>query len=340
MILSNLTSHLKLPDIERCLPDVAVQDFLSGTILVTFGFLMVIEIRSGRSVRNNPAVRRSYRTNLCTFLFNDILMSLLSVSSLLVVAERYSSEGLLAEVSSPWVRGALGLILLDLVLYGWHWAGHRLPWLWMFHKVHHSDRSMNVTTGFRLHFVEVLLTTLVKAAFIVITGMNAAQVLVSEALITLAVLFHHTDISFRGERALGGVFIVPSFHRVHHSSLRKEHDRNYGALFSVWDRLFGTLSETRPARLGLRYVGNQDFLDSLKFGFTYAYLPHCRPLAPMIAEAAYFRAEKRGFVPGFEMFDWLAAEREVMGKTVGRGAEIGHWAPRWLRRGYRLARFS
>lgn len=329
MILSNLTSHLKLPGIDRLGLEVAVQDVLSAVILLTFACLMAFEVRRG--VRGKPVVRRSYRTNLCLFLFNDLLMSALSVSSLLVLAERHAGGGLLAGVSNPWLRGALALILLDLVLYLWHWASHRLPWLWLFHKVHHSDRSMNVTTGFRLHFAEVLLTVLVKAGFIVVTGVHAAQLLLSEALITLAVLFHHADISLRGERILGRLCVVPSLHRVHHSTLRGEHDRNYGALFSIWDRLFGTLLEARPAQIGLREVEALGFAETLRFGFTYAYGPAPRPLRlrsgralePMIAEAAYFRAEKRGFVPGFEMFDWLAAEREIEERMNGRRGNVG-----------------
>ncbi|MDD2768189.1 MAG: sterol desaturase family protein [Methylococcus sp.] len=312
MILNNLSSHLKFPQIDSLGIGLSVEDVLSGVILFTLVSLMVLEIRFGRGTRGNPRVRRSYRTNLCLFLFNDVLMSLLSVSSLLVLAESYAGDGLLADVGSPWLRCALGLILLDFVLYAWHWTSHRLPWLWLFHKVHHSDLSMNVTTGFRLHFVEVFLTVLVKAGFIVVSGASSAQVLASEALITLAVLFHHADISFRAERKLALVFIVPGLHRVHHSASRREHDRNYGALFSIWDKLFGTLAEAFPARLGLREVEDQGFLGALKFGFTYVYATRRPPLLqPMIAEAAYFRAEKRGFVPGFEMFDWLAAEREI-----------------------------
>ncbi|MDF9392172.1 MULTISPECIES: sterol desaturase family protein [Methylococcus] len=331
MILSNLTSHLKFPSIDRLWPDVTVEDVLSAVILITFASLMAIEIRYGGGVRTDPSVRKSYRTNLSLFLFNDLLMSALSVSSLLVLAECHAGGGLLAGVSTPWLRGLLALLLLDLVLYCWHWASHRLPWLWLFHKVHHSDHSMNVTTGFRLHFAEVLLTVLVKAGFIVVTGVHAAQVLFSEALITLAVLFHHADISFPGECRLGHIFIVPSLHRVHHSALRSEHDRNYGALFSFWDRFFGTLLEVQPAQIGLRDVEPLNFTETLKFGFTYVYMPTPRPLRlrprqplePMIAEAAYFRAEKRGFVPGFEMFDWLAAEREIEERLNGGSGNAG-----------------
>lgn len=317
MLLSKVTSHVKLPTVDLAWSELATRDVLSGLILAMFALLLVVEIRAGRGVRHDRTVRTSYRTNLATFLFNDVAMSLLSVSSLLAIADRYADHGMFAGVESPWLQGLLGFVLLDLVLYFWHWANHHYPWLWIFHKVHHSDRSMNVTTAFRLHLGEVLLTMVVKALFVVVTGISSTLVLVYEAIITLFVMFHHLDVSFRGEQALGRLLVVPYLHRAHHSALRAEHDRNYGAVFSLWDRLFGTLTEIEPARVGLRYVREQGFLELLKFGFVYAYLPNQQTLRAMIAEAAYFRAEKRGFAPGFELFDWLDAEREIM-EAMGR----------------------
>jgi sterol desaturase/sphingolipid hydroxylase (fatty acid hydroxylase superfamily) len=317
MLLNNVTSHFTLPALDLVRPELAARDVLSGLVLATFALLMVVEIRVGRGIRHNRTARVSYRANLATFLFNDIATSLLSVSSLLAIADRYADHGVLAGVESPWLQGLVGFVLLDLTLYFWHWANHRFPWLWMFHKVHHSDRSMNVTTAFRLHVVEIFLTMAVKALFVVVTGVSSALVVVNEAIITLFVMFHHLDISFHGERLVGRLFVVPRLHRAHHSAWRAEHDRNYGAVFSLWDRLFGTLIEIEPAQVGLHHVPAQGFLELLKFGFVYAYLPNQQTLRAMIAEAAYFRAEKRGFVPGFELFDWLEAEREVT-EAMGR----------------------
>ncbi len=78
------------------------------------------------------------------------------------------------------------------------------------------------------------------------------MVLTSEAIMTLFIMFHHTNISFQGEKRLGNVIIVPSLHRTHHSTQRSEHDSNYGAVLSLWDRLFGTLSELKPAEIGIK----------------------------------------------------------------------------------------
>lgn len=258
------------------------------------------------------AVRQSYSTNFCTWIFNDVILSLASVASLLVLAERYSGYGFVPHLGNPWLRDLAALISFDLTLYLWHRANHRFECLWRFHKVHHSDRLMNVTTAFRLHAVEVLLTTFVKAVFIIVTGVDVAVLLFSEILITANVMFHHANVAFRGESRLGRIFVMPSMHRAHHSTRRDEHDNNYGALFSVWDRCFGTSVVLRPKEIGLKNVAGQNFIELLIFGFrTSAVALSPQISRAMIAEAAYYRAEKRGFAAGNDVYDWLEAEKEL-----------------------------
>jgi hypothetical protein len=134
-------------------------------------------------------------------------------------------------------------------------------------------------------------------------------------------MFHHTNISFRGEKRLGQVIIAPYLHRVHHSTERSEHDTNYGAVFSVWDRLFGTLTEREPVQIGIKDSSPQTAFGLVKFGFTAASpmpapVPAYEPdlnIKSMIAEAAYYKAEKRAFTPGNELRDWLEAKREMSG---------------------------
>ncbi len=290
-------------------------DLQTLAILLAFGILVVLETRYPKRSCPVKTRRQSYLTNLGTFIFNDTLMALLSVSSLVLLAEHYANLGLLSSIESPVAKALVSFILLDLTLYLWHRANHQFDWLWQFHKVHHSDRSMNVSTAFRLHFIEVLLTTWVKAAFVVVTGVDTAILLVNEALITLHVMFHHTNISFRGERWLGRLLVVPALHRTHHSTRRQEHDNNYGAVFSCWDRLFATYTEVEPGDIGLNNVAGQSFLELLKFGLTPAGTPNPQSVQAMIAEAAYYKAEKRGFIPGHEALDWLEAEREIRGRT-------------------------
>ena len=92
--------------------------------------------------------------------------------------------------------------------------------------------------------------------------------LANEAIITFFTMLHHTNISFLGEQFLGRVIITPYLHRIHHSTQRHEHDRNYGAVLSIWDRLFGTLAELKPAGIGIKGNSPQDLINLIKFGFT------------------------------------------------------------------------
>ena len=321
-MLTKLTSILTSPIADLTVPEFTSGEVRAVMILAAFAVLFVLEARFGYRKNTAKTVRRSYLSNTGTFILNDTLMSLLSVSSLLLVVEHYAGTGLLGPISSPFWKAAASLILLDLTLYLWHRANHAFEWLWMLHKVHHSDRSMNVSTAFRLHFVEVLLTTVVKAIYIAVTGVDTAILLANEALITLNVMFHHANLAFRGENWLGRLLIVPYLHRVHHSTRREEHDHNYGALFSVWDRMFGTLAELEPAEIGLKQVEAQNFLELVKFGLTRAGSPSSQSLSlqAMIAEAAYYRAEKRGFAPGCDFLDWLEAEKEIKARVNRTGS--------------------
>jgi sterol desaturase/sphingolipid hydroxylase (fatty acid hydroxylase superfamily) len=216
-------------------------------------------------------------------------------------------------------KAVLSFLLLDLLMYLWHKASHSFDCLWMFHKVHHNDPYLNISTAFRIHFLELAITHILKAILIIILGIEESMVLTSEALMTLFIMFHHTNISFIGEKLLGHVIIVPYLHRTHHSTQRREHDSNYGAVLSLWDRLFGTRSELKPAEIGIKGSSPQDLVNLIKFGFTQHTPQTVQPiiLDAMIAEAAYYKAEKRGFTPGNDIRDWLEAKRDIIALVYG-----------------------
>ncbi|MGZ8548950.1 MAG: DUF2934 domain-containing protein, partial [Sulfuricurvum sp.] len=125
--------------------------------------------------------------------------------------------------------------------------------------------------------------------------------------------------SFKGEKLLGYVIIVPYLHRSHHSTERYEHDSNYGAVLSLWDRLFGTLSELKPTKTGIKENSPQELVNLIKFGFTLPAPTSAQPvnLDTMIAEAAYYKAEKRGFYPGNDIRDWLEAKNDITALVYG-----------------------
>jgi len=324
-MLSELTTITTL--VESILwPTIISGKLAAFILLVVFALLTALEAHAPKRKLPKKQLQRSYRANISLFIFNSIVLSLVSTSPLLMLAEHYPGPRLLSYFSNPVWRAFLSFLLLDLLLYVWHKASHSFDVLWMFHKVHHNDPFLNVSTAFRIHILELFIITALKAAYIVTLGLDRVTVLINEAIITFFVMCHHTNISFNGERLLGRVLIVPYLHRAHHSIQRHEHDHNYGAVLSLWDRLFGTLAELEPAQIGIKGDSPQTFFKLLKLGFTMANTPIelAINLETMIAEAAYYKAEKRNFYPGHEIRDWLEAKKEIFRQVYGDNS-LANW---------------
>lgn len=281
-----------------------------------FALFLIFEFCDPREKLLSKQLRQSYRANLELFVFNSVVMSLLAVPSLLVLAEQFSGKGLLSYIQNPVGKAIVSFLAVDLSLYFLHKAGHSFDCLWMFHKVHHNDPYLNVSTAYRIHLLEIILITVMKAMMIIVLGIKGQLLLVNEAIIAFFTMLHHSNISFRGEQFLGWLIITPYLHRVHHSTRRNEHDRNYGAVLSIWDRLFGTLAALKPAAIGLNEEAPQGLINLVKCGFIRTN-GQAVSLDIMIAEAAYYKAEKRGFRPGNELRDWLEAKSEIFRLVYG-----------------------
>lgn len=169
--------------------------------------------------------------------------------------------GLLHAAAAPrWLAIPLTVVALDLVSYAWHRANHRVPLLWRFHQVHHSDPTFTVTTGLRFHPGELVLSLPLRLAAIAVLGASAEAVVLFEFVFSAANLIEHGDIELpdRVERALGRVLVTPALHRWHHTRLAPHRDTNFATIFSLWDRLFGTRAEndsTTAVDTGLPGVG-------------------------------------------------------------------------------------
>ena len=157
--------------------------------------------------------------------------------------------GLLHLFSLPaWLHGVLAFLLLDYLLYVWHWLNHRVPFLWRFHNVHHTDLDLGVTTAFRFHFGEMLLSAVFRAVGVLVIGAGPVAVLVYEVVFEASVAFQHSNwrLPYRLERPLSWIFITPRMHGIHHSIVRREANSNYTNLFSIWDRLHRTIRLNVP----------------------------------------------------------------------------------------------
>lgn len=144
----------------------------------------------------------------------------------------------------------VSVIVLDLFDYFWHRANHRVPLLWRFHKTHHTDASLDVSTALRFHPGELVISALVKALWIVVWGPTVIAWFVFECLVSLSAQFHHTNIDFSDsiEAYLSRIIVTPRFHASHHAVDRNYGDANFSTILSCWDRLFGSCN--RPESTG------------------------------------------------------------------------------------------
>ena len=142
----------------------------------------------------------------------------------------------------PAACAVVTFVLFDLWMYAWHRANHEIPFLWRFHRVHHTDPAMDSTTALRFHPGEILFSTLLNCLVLAALGMSIAMLALYKTVMIAVVMFHHSNVRVPDalDRALRRAIVPPSMHRVHHSHLRAETDSNYGTVFSFWDRLFGS----------------------------------------------------------------------------------------------------
>jgi sterol desaturase/sphingolipid hydroxylase (fatty acid hydroxylase superfamily) len=247
--------------------DLLFNEELFSLAIVAFLFLLFME--KIRPYRHFPQKinKESFVTNTTAFLVNNVILTALRASSLFLIAQRFASYGLLSNLESGPVKWLLAFVLFDLAIYIWHVASHKSELLWRFHKIHHSDKSFNVSTGFRFHVFDLLLEIVYKSVLVVVIGVNAYLVLSIEIIELFFIFFHHANLRVPYERAISQVFITPSLHRTHHSKLRKEHDSNYGIVLALWDRIFRTRKELVPENIGLDLIEAENFIQLFSLAF-------------------------------------------------------------------------
>jgi len=220
-------------------------------------------------------------------LINQTVLSLFSIAGLSLLVNKSSFLPGIDQGLHRILEWIVLLIAIDFFMYVWHYANHRIPFLWMFHKVHHSDKCVNVSTAFRFHAGELVFTLLFKLMLANVAGIPGNVLVVSQIFTMLFVMFHHANVRFRGERFLSRLIVVPFLHRVHHSVEHRLHDKNFGSVLIIWDRIFDTLEPAGSGNYGLKGVKEMEFWETFIFG-----LPalNVQPSAMLIAEN-YGRAE-------------------------------------------------
>lgn len=190
-------------------------------------------------------MRRRWGGNLIIGILGIVLLQLTlpvaTVGFALLMESR--GIGLLPIIDLPfWVALIMGALAVDFGHYVHHYLLHRVGFLWRFHRIHHADLDYDFTVGFRFHPVEGFFTTLFTFAVIAILGPPAIAVLLVEVVTGIFAAVAHANARTPRwvERYVRLLVVTPGMHRIHHSVRETEHNSNYSAALSVWDRLCGT----------------------------------------------------------------------------------------------------
>ncbi len=196
--------------------------------------------------KSSVSKAKRWVNNLALTLFNSLILYLVFAGAVVTTAMYVTTHqlGVLNMVLlPPWVKLLATVAFMDFMLYTWHLLNHEVPFLWRFHRVHHSDLNMDVSTATRFHIGELTISAVIKVSLVFFLGASPAGVLIFESGLVLCAQFHHSSVKVPGwfETLFWILFVPPSMHRIHHSVVIKERNTNYGTILSTWDRWLGTL---------------------------------------------------------------------------------------------------
>jgi sterol desaturase/sphingolipid hydroxylase (fatty acid hydroxylase superfamily) len=179
---------------------------------------------------------------LTTILINFLLAFLLIQTSNWTVNSSFGILHWIPEVPL-WLEVLFGILLMDLVgAYLPHWVEHQVKPLWMVHLVHHSDHKVDATTANRHHPFESIIRFSFTLLGIALIGANIGIVMMYQSLSVIATQLTHANIKLpkKIDHLISYFFVSPDMHKIHHHYRLPFTDSNYGNIFSIWDRLFGT----------------------------------------------------------------------------------------------------
>ena len=234
-----------------------------------FGFLGVFLIAERLLPKRQPDTSqvKRWRTNAALTIVVVLALPLLPAS--FITAALWAEEkgfGLFNLLGEDFpVAGLIALTLLGrgFISFGTHYLNHKVPFLWRFHRVHHLDTELDVSSTVRMHPIELPLGLIIGLPVVILLGLSPWVLIFYELLDVSVVLFSHANLRIAPmiNRYLRYVIVTPDLHKVHHSCYRPETDSNFSAVFPIWDILLGTFrTETREPLatmpLGLDEVRN------------------------------------------------------------------------------------
>jgi sterol desaturase/sphingolipid hydroxylase (fatty acid hydroxylase superfamily) len=191
--------------------------------------------------------RTSITSGLVFLAVKGVIGKLAAASLALFVFDHFRLFTL--DLGSPWIW--IGVFAArDLVYYWVHRAEHRVRVLWASHMVHHSPETIGFTTAVRVPWMEALYKPWI-GLWLPLVGFHPVAAIALDVLAASMAQLYHTE-SVRRMPILERIFVTPSSHRVHHGSNPEYIDKNFGAVFIIWDHVFDTFEpEAAPVRYGI-----------------------------------------------------------------------------------------
>lgn len=190
---------------------------------------------------------RNFGTSLISFFVNAAMGTLVVM---VVVATEEHQWGILNQVNIPeYAKVIIGVLLFDFGSYLTHNLQHKVPFLWRFHRVHHSDYHLNTSSSLRFHPVDVVVAQcLYQSIGAVLIGMSVTTFVIYGTIALPLLIMQHSNVRFPNwfERVFSILIATPGWHKIHHSADQRETDSHYGDVFTLWDRMFGTWGYKKP----------------------------------------------------------------------------------------------
>ena len=236
-----------------------------GCFVGVLAVMALWELAAPRRALTTPKNRRWF-VNLGLVVIDTVVVRLVFPVAAVGMAELTAAKGwgLLNVFHAPyWIAFAGAFVALDFIIYAQHVIFHYVPVFWRFHRVHHADIDLDVSSGVRFHPGEIVLSMCIKLGAIALLGPPTAAVLAFEVTLNATSLFNHSNVRIPTgvDRALRLVLVTPDMHRVHHSVIDTETNSNFGFNLPWWDRLCGTYIAQPQLGHGGMTIGLEEFRD-------------------------------------------------------------------------------
>lgn len=246
-----------------------IRPFIFVGALVLFHLLQFWKPEFKNSLRNR------IQTNWYIFISSIVTLRLFipaGIAGVILLTQKYGIFAIAFHKLPFYLDLILTIIVFDMLIYWQHRIFHIIDPLWKLHKVHHSDSEMDVSTGFRFHPFEIVLSAGYKIGFLMLLSPRVETFVIYEIMLNTMAMFNHSNLAIpkKLDRFLRLFIVTPAMHYPHHDTSNRLMNLNYGNTLSIWDRIFNSYTDEDVIKFGTRDVApgeSKDFVAMLKLPF-------------------------------------------------------------------------